>query len=213
MQVATCSVTRALPLGYMQGLQWKPPAPVQGPPAAYKLWHIRFQQGPLKQLIRGSPNMKRLLVTTAGCGGLDSDPRKVPRLIAYLVYTEPDIVHLRELGPTFMLAWLCGLLYAMKVGPLFAGGGLAALLHHWIVSKAQVKAHPQEHSLCVKVEPAWGVTVAAVNLHLPPSLPDSWHCAVPSGAVAFLTTTGAGVQMPEGGLNKSLGPQGGGRLS
>ena len=55
---------------------------------------------------RGPPNMERLRVTTANCGGLGTDPRKVPRLIAHPVCAEPDVVHLQELGPAFTPAWL-----------------------------------------------------------------------------------------------------------
>ena len=68
-------------------------------------------------------------VTTVNCRGLGTDVRKVPQLIAYLVCGGPDIVYLQELGPAFTVAWLRGLLYAVKVGPLFASGGLVVLLH------------------------------------------------------------------------------------
>ena len=65
----------------------------------------------------------------------------------------------------------------------------------------------------LKVEPAQGVTVAAIGLHLLPSLPASWPHTLMSDAAAFLRTMGAGVRMLVGNLNKSLGHEGGGLLS
>ena len=55
--------------------------------------------------------------------------------------------------------------------------------------------------------------VAAVNVHLPPSLPASRRRTVVNEAAAFLRTMGAGVHMLAGDLNKSLGLQGGSWLS
>ena len=114
----------------------------------------------------------------------------MPYLIAYLVCAEPDIIHLQQLGPTFTPVWLRGLPYAVKVGPLFAGGDLAIVLHQRFISGTQVKTHPQEHCMCVKVVPAWGVSVATFNVHLPLLLPASYRCTVVSNVAAFLKTTG-----------------------
>ena len=52
--------------------------------------------------------MEHLRVTTINYGGLGTDPRKMPWLIAYLVCAELDIIHPQELGPTFTPAWLRG---------------------------------------------------------------------------------------------------------
>ena len=65
-------------------------------------------------------------------------------------------------------------------------GRLAVLLHYRIVSGAQVKGHPQEHSLCVRVDPARGVSIATFNLHPPPLLPANPHRAIVSDTGAFL---------------------------
>ena len=75
--------------------------------------------------------MGRLCVATADCGDLGSDPRKVPRLVAYLTSAEPDVAHLQEAGLHFAAAWLAGLSYRVCVGPFFrgGGGGLVTLVH------------------------------------------------------------------------------------
>ena len=63
---------------------------------------------------RRSPDVGRLSslhIITGNCGGLGADPRKVPRLIAFLACADPDIAHLQEAVPHFAAAWLAGLSY------------------------------------------------------------------------------------------------------
>ena len=65
----------------------------------------------------------------------------------------------------------------------------------------------------MRIEPARGGVLAAVNLHLPPALPAAHRRAVISSASAFLHTAGACVKVVAGNLNKAQGPRGGGWLS
>ena len=142
---------------------------------------------PLEHLQRSPPDLGRLRIVTANCGGLGSEPRTDPRLIAYLACAEPNIAHLQEAGTQFAAAWLAGLPYRVCVGPLFpGGGGLVTLVHARLLSRSQVCKHAQEHSLSVRVEPARGAVLAAVNLHLPPALPAVRRTAVVGDASAFL---------------------------
>ena len=60
----------------------------------------------------------RLRIITTNCGGLGLDPRKLPRLIAYLACAEPGVAHLQEASPHFAAAWLAGLPYRVCVRPL-----------------------------------------------------------------------------------------------
>ena len=106
----------AVPLGRLQGTR-KPPPPDPGPPEEYASYALRQPHDPLEHLQSSPPDMGRLRVVTANCGGLGSDPRKVPRLIAYVACAGPDIAHLQEAGIQFAAAWLAGLPYRMCVGP------------------------------------------------------------------------------------------------
>ena len=99
------------------------------------------------------------------------------------------------------------------MGPLFPGAGLVTLVHARLLNGSQVPEHAQEHSLGVRIEPARGAVLAAVNLHLPPALPAARRRAVVSSASAFLHTAGASVKVVAGDLNKAQGPRGGGWLS
>ena len=45
----------------------------------------------------------------------------------------------------------------------------------------------------MKVEPAWGVLIATINVHLPPLLPATRRCVVVGNAAAFLRTAWVGV--------------------
>ena len=63
----------------------------------------------------------------------------------------------------------------------------------------------------MRIEPARGAVLAAVNLHLPPAMPAARRRAVIC-ASAFLHTAGASVKVVAGNL-KAQGPQGGGWLS
>ena len=152
-------------------------------------------------------------MVTANFGGLASDPRKVPRLIAYPACAEPDIAHLQEAGTHFAAAWLAGLPYRVYVGPLFPRGGLVTVVHARVPSGSQVREHAQEHSLSVCVEQNRGAVLAAVNMHLPPALPAARRRAVVGDASAFLRRAGASVKIVAGDLNKVAGPRGVGWLS
>ena len=70
------------------------PSPDPGPPEEYASYALRVLHDPLEHLQRSPPNVGRLRGATANSGGLGSDPRKVPRLIAYLACAEPDDAHL-----------------------------------------------------------------------------------------------------------------------
>ena len=123
--VALGDVARAgaLPVGRLKGTSCKPPPPEPGPPDEYASYVLRLPHDPLEHLRRSPPDMGRLRVVTANCGGLGSDTRKVPRLIAYLSCAGPDIAHLQEAGTQFAAAWLAGLPYRVCVRSLFPGGG------------------------------------------------------------------------------------------
>ena len=88
----------ALPVGRLQGTRCQLPPPEPGPPEEYALYVLRLPHDPLEHVERSPPDMGRLRVVTANYGGLGSDPRKVPRLIAYLASAGPDIAHLQEAG-------------------------------------------------------------------------------------------------------------------
>ena len=85
-------------------------------------------------------------------------------------------------------------------------------MHGRLLNGSQVREHAQEHSLNVRIEPARGAVLAAVNLHLPPALPAVRRRTVISDASAFLHTW-ASVNIVAGDLNKAQGPRGGGWLS
>ena len=73
----------ALPLGRVQGTRCEPPPPEPGPLDEYASFVLRLPHDPLEHLHRSPPDMGRLRVVTANCGGLGSDPRKVPRLMTH----------------------------------------------------------------------------------------------------------------------------------
>ena len=131
----------ALPLGRQQGTRCEPPPPEPGPPDEYASYVLRLPHDPVEHLQRSPPDMGRLRVGTTNCGGLGSDLRKVPCLIAYLTCAGPDIAHLQEAGTQFAAAWLAGLPYRMCVGPLFPGGGLVTLDHARLLNGSQVREH------------------------------------------------------------------------
>ena len=98
-------------------------------------------------------------------------------------------------------------------GPSSQGGGLVTLVHACLLNGSQVREHAQEHSLSVRIEPARGAMLAAVNLHLPRALPAARRKAVISSASAILHMAGASVTVVAGDLNKAQGPRGGGCVS
>ena len=65
----------------------------------------------------------------------------------------------------------------------------------------------------MRVEPAGGAVLAAVNLHLPPGLPTARRRTVVGDASAFLRRAGASVKVVAYDLNTAQGPRGGGWLS
>ena len=65
-------------------------------------------------------------------------------------------------------------------------------------------------SSTMRIEPARGAVLAAVNLHLPQALPAALRRAVVSSASAFLHTAGPSVKVSAGEFNKAQGPRGGG---
>ena len=101
----------------------------------------------------------------------------------------------------------------MCVGPLFPGGGLVTLVPARLLNGSQVPEHAQQHSLCVRIEPARGAVLAAVTLHVPPPLPTARRRAVITETSTFLHTAGASVKIVPANLNKAQGPRGGGWLS
>ena len=113
----------AVPVGRLQGTRCEPPPPEPGPPEEYASYALRVPHDPLEHLQRSPPDVGQLLVVAANCGGLGSDPGKVPRLIAYLACAEPDIAHLQEAGTQFAAACMAGLPYRVCVWPLIPGGG------------------------------------------------------------------------------------------
>ena len=199
------------PPGRLQGTKCEPPPPRSRPSRGVCLVCASLPHDPLEQLQRSSHDMGRLRVVTANCGGLGSEPRKVPRLIAYLACAGRDIAHLQEAGTEFAATWLAGLPYRVCVGPLFPGGGLVTLVHARLLNGTQVREHAQEHSLSVRVELTRGAVLATVNLHLPPA--EARRRTVISDTSALLHTAGASVKIVAGDLNKAQGPRGRGWLS
>ena len=62
----------ALPVGRLQGTRCEPPTPQPGPPDEYASYVLRLPHDPLEHLQRSPPDMGRLRVVTAKCGGLGS---------------------------------------------------------------------------------------------------------------------------------------------
>ena len=203
----------AVAVGRLQGTRCEPPPPDPRPPEEYASYALRLPHDPLEHLQCSPADMGRLRVVTANSGGLGSDPRKVPRLIANVACARPDIAHLQEAGTQFPAAWVAGLPYRVCVGPLFPRGGLVTLVQARLLNGSQVREHAQEHSLSVRIEPTRGAVLAAVNVHLPPALPAGRRKAVMRDTSAFLHTAGATVKIVAGDLNKAQGPRGGGWLS
>ena len=108
----------AVPVGRLQGARCEPPSPSPGPREEYASYALCLPHDPLEHLQRSPPDVGRLRVVRANCGGLGPDTQKVPRLIAYLAYAEPDVAHLREAGPHFAAVWLAGLPYLVCGAPL-----------------------------------------------------------------------------------------------
>ena len=86
-------------------------------------------------------------------------------------------------------------------------------MHAPLLNRSQVREHAQEHSLSVRIEPARGAVLAAINVHLQPALPAARRTAVISGTSAFLHKAWACVKFVAGGLKKAQGLRGGGWLS
>ena len=84
----------AIPVGGLQGIRCQLPSPNPGPSEEYASYAQRLPHNHWSTCGAAPPNMGRLRVITANCGDLGSDPRKVPRFMAYLVCAEPDVAHL-----------------------------------------------------------------------------------------------------------------------
>ena len=72
----------AVPMGRLQGTRCEPPPPIPVPLEEYALYALRLPRHPLEHVQRSPPDVGRLPVVKASCGGLGPDPRKVPLLIA-----------------------------------------------------------------------------------------------------------------------------------
>ena len=81
-------------------------------------------------------------------------------------------------------------------------------MHARMLNGSQVCEHSQDHSLCVRVEPAKGALLAPISLHLPLALPAARRRPVVGDASAFLSTAGASVKIVAGDLNKAQGRTG-----
>ena len=112
-----------VPVGRLQGAMCQPTSPNLGPPQVYALYVLCLPHDPWEHLQRNAPTVGGLHIVTANCGGLGSDPWKVPRLIAYLACAEPDVAHLHQAVLHFAAAWLAGLWYRVCVGAPLPGEG------------------------------------------------------------------------------------------
>jgi endonuclease/exonuclease/phosphatase family metal-dependent hydrolase len=146
-----------------------------------------------------------LRLLSINCGGAGS---KLDRLIALLLYSEPDIVCLQEVG-TLPAGSLAGLPYRISLGPTVLGGGLATLIHHRAMQPdSRLPAAPQHpHFLISTISLPGPLMLTVANTHLPPGLPPAEVRLCCTSIAAHLSDSPPGVRLICGDLNDELPPR------
>lgn len=138
------------------------------------------------------------------CGGL---AHKLPRLVALLIHSDPDIACLQEIG-SLRPDDLSGLPYHTWLGPPSRGGGLATLTHRQRLRPVRPAAPhlANLHLLIIQVAVKNQFTITIANMHLPPSLPARVRRAICANAATRLTAAPAGARIICGDLNDTQIP-------
>ena len=190
-----------LPVSTLRRSECSPPTPPPTTPLSRLLLRHLPPPRPLPATGGGPPEPLRLL--SLNCGGASD---KLPRLIALMVHTDPDIVCLQE-AAGFTPAHFHGLAYQSWHGPPVRGGGLITLIHPRRLHGVHHSQPPilDPHALVVTVPLSPRASLCIANLHLPPRLPSEQRRAACSLAATALQRAPPGVRLLAGDLNDTLG--------
>ena len=131
----------ALPVGRLQGTRCEPPPAEPGPPKNYASYVLRLRHDPLEHLQRSLPDMGRLRVVTANCGGLGSDPRPVPSSSHTWRVRGPRSPTCRRRALSWPQRGWPACRTACAWGPSSQGGGAVTLVHARLLNGTQVREH------------------------------------------------------------------------
>lgn len=145
-----------------------------------------------------------LRILSINCGGAAA---KLPRLVALLMYVDPDIICLQE-AAALPPADLQGLPYRTWHGPPIRGGGLITMFHPRRLHSPVPTRPPllDAHALVVTVPLTPSASLSVANMHLPPSLPPTESRSECAAAMAALLHAPAGARILAGDLNDTTGP-------
>jgi endonuclease/exonuclease/phosphatase family metal-dependent hydrolase len=161
------------------------------------LWDHRPCTSPTDQ-----PIPLRLL--SINCGGAAS---KLPRLVALLLHSDPDVVCLQEAGG-LDADQLRGLPFRSWHTPPIRGGGLVTLVQLRVLhSPAQVTSPLiADHTLLVSFHTSPEFCVSVANTHLPPGLPSAHRRGICVDLQLHLLHCPPGARIIAGDLNDNLLP-------
>lgn len=140
-------------------------------------------------------------ILTINCGSLR---RKVPHLLRLVLYSQPDVVLLQEVG-TLAQAPQVPVCWQVLSTTGRHGGGLSIFIHRRVSTNiAQIKQHA--YFLHILVTLHNGAEVNVVNAHFPPSLPAASRRAVLASLSLSLTGTSTCQTILGGDMNDDLPP-------
>ena len=150
-----------------------------------------------------------LRIMSINCGGLTE---KIPRLLALLDYSDPDVTCLQEVGSYQAAQALYQLPYRVWTGTATPSGGLAILVHRRLIRSGgrPPSHHADAHMLGITFALDKHHACTIVNLHLPPSLSHPARRGICHSAAAFLARAPFGVCIICGDMNESFRSGGGG---
>lgn len=143
-----------------------------------------------------------LRLITANCGGA---AEKLPRLVALLMYTDPDVVCLQEAGG-LRRDQLDGLPFHSFHSPPIRSGGLITLVHRRLpAGHHSVRVILSlDHALATSIQLTPSTCLSIANLHLPPSLPAATRRSTCADVAALLLLQPPGARIIAGDLNTDL---------
>ena len=157
----------------------------------------------INKLTQTSQDINHLRVMGINCGGLSD---KLAKLIALIVYVDPDVITLQEVGPTYNSHTLEGLPYKSYNSELFPSGGLVTLIHFRCIHGKKHSCKPYRHSLCLTIDLNPQLSLTIINTHFPPAIPHGIRKQHLNDSEAFLKTARAGIKLIQGDFNATLSP-------
>ena len=206
-----------LPVRHLRAFHCAPVIPLSGPAAVFEELLLSYGGSLLTGRLADPVLAEPLRVLSINCGGLTT---KLPRLLALLHWTDPDVVCLQETSGC-LAEPLPGMAYRVWANTPVRGGGLAILLHPRRLPAGlhAVAVDLGPHHLGVSMPVREGFVLSVVNLHLAPSLSGvsrreicvhvaSWLAGRPSGAKLLVGDLNEWPRHRGGWLRPALQPRG-----